>query len=62
MSKYRQFIILREPTRAPGNVVPLRMARLRSVTPRPSGAVPPPSRETSWRDLVRRLAKSLAKR
>ena len=60
MNKYRQFLILREPPRAAGNVVPLRMARVRAVTP--SGPVPPPSRETSWRDLVRRLAKRLAKR
>jgi hypothetical protein len=62
MSNYRRFMILREPPRAAGKVVPLRMARVRTVTPPPSGPVPPPSRETSWRDLVRRLAKRLAKR
>ena len=61
MRKYRQFIILREPPRAAGNVVPLRMARVRIVPPSSCGPVPPP-REASWRDLVRRLAKSLAKR
>ena len=61
MSKQRPFPVMTAPQDAPGNVVPMRRARWYDI------AAPMPGsksgrRETSWRDLVRRLAKSLAKR
>jgi hypothetical protein len=46
---------------AEGKVVTLRAPRLRLVAPLAAIASPPP-RETSWRELVLRLAQSLAKR
>ena len=43
-----------------GNVVPLHRPHVQLLaTPAPAAPLP---RETSWRDLVRRLAKNLAKR
>jgi hypothetical protein len=60
MIKYRTFLIIAEPPREEGNVIPLRSARVRRMPPAPVIQSPPP-RETSWRDLERRLARKLAK-
>lgn len=60
LKKYRTFLVIAEPPRVAGNVVPLRSARVKVSSPAPGVASAP--RETSWRDLVRRLAKKLAKR
>ena len=64
--KYRTFLVIAGPPRVEGNVIPIRSARVRRVplvpiVPTLVAASAPP-RDTSWRDLVRRLVKSLAKR
>jgi hypothetical protein len=61
MSKYRALFVVSAPPRVESNVVSLCAPRVRPVAPLAPVASAPP-RETSWRDLVRRLAKSLAKR
>lgn len=61
MMKYRTFLVIAEPPRVEGNVIALRSARVRRAPVVPAVAAAP-RRETSWRDLVRRLAKKLAKR
>jgi hypothetical protein len=53
MKRYRTFLAIAATPRVHGKVVPLRSARVKA----PASA----SRETSWRDLVRRLANKLAK-
>jgi hypothetical protein len=59
MRKYQTCLVIAEPPRPEGNVIALSSARVRAPVP---AVVPPPRRETSWRDLVRRLAKKLRKR
>ena len=59
MRRYQTFLVIAEAPRAAGNVVPLSMARIQAPSRAADG---PQARETSWRDLVRRLAKNLAKR
>jgi len=61
MTRYRAFLVIAEPPRAEGNVIPLRSARVRRPAPISVGGSAAPG-ETSWRDLVRRLAKKLRKR
>jgi len=61
MSKQRLFLVATEATRPEPNVVRLRTTL---VPPKvlPVGAASAQPRETSWRDLVRRLQKKLARR
>ena len=59
MIKYPTLLVIAEPPREEGNVIRLRSARVRRVAV-VRAVEGPPSRETSWRDLVRRLAKRLA--
>ena len=60
MIKYPTFLVIAEPPRDAGNVIPLRSARVRRAPPA-ALAGSPPRRDTSWRDLVRRLLKNLGK-
>jgi hypothetical protein len=62
MSKYPMFLVIAETPRVLGKVVPLRSARVKASAPALAAAASSASRETSWRDLVRRLARNLAKR
>ena len=61
MIRYRTFLVIAEPPREEGNVIALRSARVRRA-PLVAAVECAPPRETSWRDLVRRLAKKLRKR
>src|SRR6185436_3088942 len=58
--KYPTFLVIAEPPRDAGNVIPLRSARVRRAPPA-ALVGSPPRRDTSWRDLVRRLLKNLGK-
>ena len=60
MSKDRLRVVASEPPPDQGDVLPLRAAAQLKLAP--IATAWPPRRETSWRDLVRRLAKNLAKR
>lgn len=60
MSKPRLFLVTRDSPRGEDNVVvPLRTML---VLPQPAPIASAEARETSWRDLVRRLRKKLTRR
>jgi hypothetical protein len=60
MSKFPACLVIAEPPLAEGEVVPLGSTDGGLAPARLADGVQP--RETSWRDLVRRLAKNPAKR
>ena len=62
MSKYRSYLFLVERPLAVHNVVPLRAPAVPVGGAPLSAAASTKARETSWRDLVRRLTKQLARR
>jgi len=61
MSRFRPYLVFVQPPAAQCNVVPIRRSPVRAAMA-PARADATYARETSWRDLVRRLTKSLAKR
>ncbi len=61
MSTFRPYLVLVQPPAAECNVVPIRSSPL-DAAKTPARADGTYARETSWRDLVRRLTKNLARR
>ncbi|HYX46041.1 MAG TPA: hypothetical protein VE820_04375 [Sphingomicrobium sp.] len=61
MSTFRPYLVLVQPPAVECNVVPIRRSPTHGTMAR-ARADGTYARETSWRDLVRRLTKSLARR
>ena len=61
MSRFRPYLVLAQLPAAECNVVPIRSSPVQAAMA-PVRADGTYARETSWRDLVRRLTKSLARR
>ena len=61
MSRFRPHLVLAAAPAAQGKVVPIRNPAANAAIA-PARANATHARETSWRDLVRRLTKNLARR